>query len=676
MKSLAIIQARSKSSRFPRKVLRRLSSGDLVLEFLIRRLQKSTELSDVVVATTVEVEDGPIEELCRALGVSCFRGSETDVLSRYAECANEFQAEIVVRITADCPLVDPCMIDDMIRQFKIERLDYLCNQDPPRLPDGLDIDIFSRNLLDFTNSTAIDPYDREHVTPFMKSAQGFNIGQFHFDGDFSQLRVTLDEPQDLDVINEVMSLHDDPNAMTTESVIRHLLTLDRSGSTEDGSEASQMSRGAKLYKTAKRIIPGGNSLLSKRPEMFLPEKWPNYFDRASGIRIWDLDDNMLVDMCIMGIGTNVLGYANPAVDAAVRLAVTKSNMSTLNPPEEVFLADRLLELHPWFDQARFARTGAEANALALRIARVASGKTKVAVCGYHGWHDWYLALNISAPSHLNEHLLRGLSSNGVPEGLGREVTSFRYNNFEEMRACLSDPEVGVIFMEVMRSEPPLPQFLEEIREIATKNGQVLIFDECTSGFRETFGGLHSRFNVFPDMSVFGKALGNGYAITAVLGIESVMASATATFMSSTFWSERIGFAAGLATLNEMERQESWKVLGPLGAKMKEQWVAAFKPLDEYLQIRVTGIDALAAFGSPHPDFMALKTLITQEMLTKHSILASNIFYPSTEHTEDDILDFGAKLGELTNSNAQRVIEGDLAGALEGEIAHAHFSRLN
>ena len=676
MRIIGIVQARTKSSRFPRKVLRKLSSGESVLEFLVRRLQRSTELTDVVVASTVQFEDGPIEELCRELGVACYRGNESDVLERYAECARLFSADIIVRITADCPLVDPIMIDDMIRQFKTQKLDYLCNQDPPRFPDGLDIDVFSSALLEFTHTTAMDAYDREHVTPFMKSAQGFHHGYFPFDGDFSKLRVTLDDPQDLEVINQIISIHDEPFEMTAQSVIHNLGKLQLSQLNPGSSSASAQTRGEKLYRTAKRIIPGGNSLLSKRPEMFLPNRWPNYFDRASGISVWDLDDNLYLDMCIMGIGTNTLGYANPAVDEAVNLAIRKSNMSTLNPPEEVFLADRLLEIHPWFDQARFARTGAEANAVALRIARVASGKTKVAVCGYHGWHDWYLALNLTSPTHLNEHLLSGLSSSGVPEGLGDEVISFRYNNFDEMRACLGDPEVGVIFMEVMRSEPPLPNFLEEIRSIATKNGQVLIFDECTSGFRESFGGLHSKFNVFPDMAVFGKALGNGYAITAVLGIESVMSSATSTFMSSTFWSERIGFVAGLATLNEMERQESWKILGPLGAKMKEQWVTAFEPINESLQIRVSGIDALAAFGSAHPDFMGVKTLVTQEMLARHGMLASNIFYPSTVHTDEDINSFGEKLVSLISSNAQRILDGDVVGALEGEVAHSHFTRLN
>lgn len=634
------------------------------------------ELTEVVVATTGQSEDDPIEDLCRDLRVNCFRGSESDVLERYTECARQLSADIVVRVTADCPLVDPGMIDTMVRQLRLENLDYLCNQDPPRLPDGLDIDVFTRALLEFTHATATDAFDREHVTPFMKTAEGFNQGYFSFDGDFSKLRVTLDEPEDLEAINQVVGLHDQPLEMTAQSVIQHLNTLPKLSTHPGGPSAPNQTRGEKLYRTAKRIIPGGNSLLSKRPEMFLPERWPNYFDRASGIKIWDLDDNMFLDMCIMGIGTNTLGYANPAVDEAVKIAVSKSNMSTLNPPEEVFLADRLLEIHPWFDQARFARTGAEANAVALRIARVASGKTKVAVCGYHGWHDWYLALNMTSPSHLNEHLLSGLSSSGVPEGLGNEVISFRYNNFEEMRSCLGDPEVGVIFMEVMRSEPPLPNFLEEIRSIATKNGQVLIFDECTSGFRETFGGLHSNFNVFPDMAVFGKALGNGYAITAVLGIESVMSSATSTFMSSTFWSERIGVVAGLATLNEMERQESWKVLGPLGAKMKKQWATAFEPINEILKIRVTGIDALAAFGSTHSEFMGVKTLVTQEMLARHGILASNIFYPSTVHTDEDISLFGEKLQGLIDLHAQRILDGDVTGALDGPIAHSHFTRLN
>ncbi|MEY3501422.1 MAG: hypothetical protein RL308_3095, partial [Bacteroidota bacterium] len=154
-----------------------------------------------------------------------------------------------------------------------------------------------------------------------------------------------------------------------------------------------MGKGQDLYNKAKTLIPGGTMLLSKRPEMFLPDQWPAYFSKAKGCEVWDLDGNKLVDMCIMGIGTNTLGYGNEEVDEAVMQTVKSGNMSTLNCPEEVYLAEKLMEINPWADMVRFARSGGEANAISIRIARAASGRDNVAICGYHGWHDWYISAN-------------------------------------------------------------------------------------------------------------------------------------------------------------------------------------------------------------------------------------------------------------------------------------------
>ena len=248
--------------------------------------------------------------------------------------------------------------------------------------------------------------------------------------------------------------------------------------------------GQQLWKRAKQVIPGGNMLLSKRAEMFLPDQWPAYFSKAKGCKVWDLDGKEYIDMSIMGIGTNTLGYGHPEVDEAVRQTVLSGNMSTLNCPEEVYLAERLVELHPWADMVRFARSGGEANAIAIRIARAASGKDKVAFCGYHGWHDWYLSANLGDEKGLDGHLLPGLEPNGVPRSLRGSVLPFSYNNFAELEALVNAHDIGVIKMEVARSTGSQDNFLQKVRELATNRGIVLVFDECTSGFRQTFGGLH------------------------------------------------------------------------------------------------------------------------------------------------------------------------------------------
>ena len=266
----------------------------------------------------------------------------------------------------------------------------------------------------------------------------------------------------------------------------------------------------------------------------------------------------------MGVGTNILGYSHPEVDAAVMQTVKSGNLSTLNAPEEVWLAEKLLELDPWAGMVRFARSGGEANAIAIRIARAAAGRDGVAVCGYHGWHDWYLSANLGENDSLAGHLLPGLSTTGVPTALRDMVHPFEYNDFDKLQSLVLEKNIGVIKMEVLRNREPENGFLERVRRLASDNGIVLIFDECTSGFRETFGGLYKKFAVVPDIAVYGKTLGNGYAVSAIVGKEEIMQAAQSTFISSTFWTERIGSVAALKTLEVMQREEPWTHVTELG----------------------------------------------------------------------------------------------------------------
>ncbi|HEO64085.1 MAG TPA: aminotransferase class III-fold pyridoxal phosphate-dependent enzyme, partial [Candidatus Omnitrophica bacterium] len=313
--------------------------------------------------------------------------------------------------------------------------------------------------------------------------------------------------------------------------------------------------GINLWDRAKKIIPGGNQLLSKRAEMFLPEQWPAYFKKAKGIYVWDLDGNKYIDMSIMGIGSCVLGYANDAVDAAVKIAIEQGTMCTLNCSEEVELAEKLIKLHPWAGMVRFGRAGGEACAIAVRIGRAFSGKDKIAFCGYHGWHDWYLSANLADSKNLDGQLLPGLSCAGVPRALKGTPMPFNYGKIDELREIIgkNKGEIGVIIMEVERHKKIDLKFLKEVRGIASDTGVVLIFDEVSSGFRVNVGGVHALYDIEPDIVVLGKALGNGYPISAVVGKKDVMQAAQDTFISSTFWTERIGFVAALETVKQFEK---------------------------------------------------------------------------------------------------------------------------
>jgi glutamate-1-semialdehyde 2,1-aminomutase len=432
--------------------------------------------------------------------------------------------------------------------------------------------------------------------------------------------------------------------------------------------------GQKLYKRAKKVIPGGNMLLSKRPEMFLPNKWPSYFQKSKGCFVWDIDKNKYIDVSLMSVGTNSLGYGHPEVDSAVKKTLQDGNMSTLNCPEEVYLAEKLIEIHPWADMVRFSRSGGEANAIAIRIARAASGKDNVAICGYHGWHDWYLSANISESDALESHLLPGLKTDGVPKELQGTTFPFHYNNFNELKDIVKTKDIGVIKMEVERNEGPKNNFLEKVRKLATENNIVLIFDECTSGFRETFGGLHKKYKVEPDMMMLGKALGNGYAIASVVGKREVMDAAQNSFISSTFWTERIGSAAALKTLDVMEKIKSWEYISKIGDNIKSHWLSLANLHN--LNIEVGGLRPLPIFTFNSSNNLAYKTFVTQEMLKK-GYLASNSIYVCTEHSEEIINNYLNDLdGIFSKIKKCENDEENIMNLLENRICDAGFGRLN
>lgn len=675
MTTLAIIQARMGSTRFPNKVMRQIL-GVPMIELLLNRLAKSKYVDRIVLATSIDPSNQTLVNHVKSLGYEVYQGSEDDVLDRYYQAACTIQPEIVVRITGDCPLVDPEIVDLAIVTFKQANVDYLSNVSPPSYPDGLDVEIFSFNSLTQAWQSASQPHEREHVTPYLRESGKFQLLGINHTEDQSDKRWTVDEPEDFEVVKNVFEYF----APRQDFSLLEVLNLQQSqpelflaNQHLIRNEGATLGTGQKLWKRAKRVIPGGNMLLSKRAEMFLPEKWPAYFSKAKGCHVWDLDGRKYVDMSIMGIGTNILGYGHPEVDEAVRKTIDAGNMSTLNCPEEVYLAERLVELHPWADMVRFARTGGEANAIAIRIARAASGRSKVAVCGYHGWHDWYLAANLGDESNLAGHLLPGLEPNGVPASLRDTIYPFNYNRFDELEALVQTHDIGVIKMEVCRSEEPQNNFLEKIRKLASDRHIVLIFDECTSGFRQTLGGLHKLYGVEPDMAMFGKALGNGYAITATIGRREVMEAAQSTFISSTFWTERIGPTAGLKTLEVMERNRSWEQITQTGKAIGERWQSL--AMKHNLNIKLTGIPAIIGFSFESDNNLVYKTLITQEMLAQ-GYLASNVIFACLEHTQDIIDNYFNALEPIFGIISKCEDGMDVAKFLNGPICHNGFKRLN
>ena len=559
--------------------------------------------------------------------------------------------------------------------------DYVSNVRPPTFPDGLDVEVFSYELLKKVERKA---------TKFQRGEDGVIICYLRDNPNLinsinitcpikklPKYRLCVDEEIDLHLIRKIYE-NFKPNiyfgfkeiikfAAKNKKLFEINLALKL-------NEGSNLDKGQKLWRRANAIILGGNSLLSKNPNLFLPNKWPTYFSRSKGCKVWDLNNKPYTDMSLMGVGTNILGYSNSEVDNAVKKVVKKGNLTTLNCPEEVFLAEKLLDIHPWAGKIKFARTGGEANAMAIRIARSASGRKNVAFCGYHGWHDWYLAANLKNKSSLDHHLMPGLEPLGVPSNLRNTSFGFEYNNVNQLKKLIDKENIGVIKMEVSRSTQPNVKFLRKVRDLATKKNIVLIFDECTSGFRQCFGGLHKLININPDMAIFGKALGNGYAITAILGKESIMDRAKKSFISSTFWTDRIGPVAAIKTLEIMEREKSWKRISYLGEKVFLIWKTLAKK--NRLAINISGLPSLAKFNFKSKNSQAYKTFITQEML-KHNFLAANAVYLSTAHNEKILKKYSDHLDEIFYKISQ-CEKGNLQikNILKYPISHTFFGRLN
>ena len=435
-----------------------------------------------------------------------------------------------------------------------------------------------------------------------------------------------------------------------------------------------MGKSQELYKKAKTLIPGGTQLLSKRPEMFLPDLWPAYYSKSKGCQIWDLDDNQYTDMSYMGIGSCILGYAEESVNSAVKEAVDCGNMTTLNAPQEVELAELLCELHPWADKVRYARSGGESMAVAVRIARAKTQKDVVLFCGYHGWHDWYLAANLADDAALDGHLIPGLSPRGVPRGLKGTSFPFKYNDVDSFLKLFEEHKenIAAIVMEPLRNVYPQKEFIDTIAEKTKSIGAVLIVDEITAGWRLNVGGAHLILDIQPDIAVFGKAISNGFPMGAIIGTKEVMDSAQETFISSTYWTDRIGFTASIATIKKLQQESVIEHLNQIGKEIQEGWSRLAKK--HQLPIHVDGIYPLGHFAFEHKEALLLKTLFTKLMLEK-GFLAITAFYASYAQKSTDIEAYLNAVDEVFELLSKYIKEDDISSHLTTPVCHSGFSRL-
>jgi len=445
-------------------------------------------------------------------------------------------------------------------------------------------------------------------------------------------------------------------------------------------QATKADIGQRHYERAKQIIPGATGLFGFRQEMYAPGQWPPYFQEAKGCEVVDLDGRRFVDMAAHGMGATVLGYADPDVTEAVINRVRDGSMCVTNPPDEVELAERLLKIHPWAEKVRFGRLGGETMAIAVRIARASTGRDKIAFCGYHGWHDWYIAANLpvegeaSADRLGNWHLLPGVHADGIPRALAGTAMPFAYNQLDELKSIVSShgSDLAAIVMEPTRNLLPEPGFLQGVRKLANECGARLIFDEISIGWKLCLGGAHLQYGVEPDMAVFAKSLGNGHPMAAIVGRAETMDAFHNTFISSAYWSEAVGPAAALAAVKKMMRIDVPSHIDRIGRRYRDGLTRLAESHE--LPLRFTGHPGFFYLAFDHPKAAALQTLWTARMLPQGFLVAGS-FYPGYSHQDEHVDACLESSSSVFAELAEAIEKDEIESRIGGPVKQTGLRRL-
>jgi glutamate-1-semialdehyde 2,1-aminomutase/spore coat polysaccharide biosynthesis protein SpsF len=642
--TVVVVQARMSSARFPGKMLARLRDVPLI-ELVCRRAALAKHVREVIVATSDQKEDDPLEAAVVAAGFRAFRGSLDDVLARFAGAARFAKAEVVVRVTGDCPLVDPDLLDAMLERFATGDLDYLSNVSPPTYPDGLDLEIMRMSALEEVAEKATTTHQREHVTAYFRE----HPGEFRLEnvknpaGDQSAHHWSVDRPEDLALVSEVLAATnlDSPRLHDLIAAVSKRPDLDaRSQRGRNRNEGAiktyladlekrhprpNIARSNALWERAAKLIPAGTQTLSKGPSQFVRGFAPKYLVRGKGCHVWDADGNEFIDYP-MGLGPVSLGHGHPEVVAAVARQLQDGTAFSLMHPLEIELAERVTKMVPCAEMVRFGKNGSDATSACIRAARAKTGRKQIARCGYHGWQDWSIDRSY------------GIRARGVPEDVLRLTTPFPYNDLPALERVLQGEPCAAVILEPVAAVPPAPGYLKGVRDLATRYGAVLVFDEVITGFRYARGGAQEHFGVTPDLASMGKGVANGLPLALVVGKREFMAPFEEIFFSFTFGGETASLAAAMATLDVMEREGYWAHVWRQGQKLQDGYRALAKEYGLAASTDCAGMPPWTVVTFADTDgwsSLQLKTLFQQEML-RHGVLFSGSQFISLSHGDDDI----------------------------------------
>ena len=697
MRTVALVQARMGSSRLPGKVMKNLG-GIPLIEFLLRRLSKSALIDQIVVATSVSHENIPLLNHVSKLGFSTFEGEEHDVLDRFYRAALQYDADVVVRITGDCPLIDARLVDELILAYRDAHVDYVSNTLPPTFPDGLDIEVFSKEALKraFEESTAAS--EREHVTPYMRHSGKFTTRNVLSGQDFSSERWTVDEDADLKMIDKIVEHYSPDIHFRWEQVINfskespEIFTMNQNITRNEGYIKSKLAE-IKLRKVDNfkesvnfknaihNLIPGGAHTYSKGDDQF-PALSPAAIDFGKGSHIWDVDGNEYLD-CSMGLTSVSLGHAYQSVVNAVASELVRGVNFQRPSILEKEMAERFLEIVPQHDMIKFAKNGSIVTTAAVKLARAFTDRKLVAFPvdhPFYSYDDWFIGATAC--------------NKGVPEefsSLSVTFKSYDLNSLQELfekypnqiSCIITEPEKSVYPAYLGEDFSPR-DFLEKAIELCHANGALFIADEMVTGFKTAFPGTISKWNLKPDMATWGKGIANGFSFCALTGTKEIMdlgginrpGEEKVFLISTTHGGETHALSAALASINEFQENDvishihkSNKLLASLCKKLTMDFGLS-------RNIEVIECEWMPTFIFRNAEgeiCQGFRTLFMQEMI-RNGVLFQGIFTSCYSHTEDDIYYF-VKAFEASLKVYQKALKEGFGNYLVGEPAKAVFRRV-
>lgn len=659
---VAILQARMSSSRLPGKVLKPLL-GRPMIEWQIERVLRSKLIDRLVVATSVDPSDDPLVQAVQALGVPVVRGSLDDVLARFVLAMGKFPARHYVRLTGDCPLSDPAVIDETIELHLKSGFDYTSNCHEPSYPDGLDLEVVKGSALERASIEAKDLSEREHVTLHLRHhPETYRLGLLRHQPDLSSERWTVDTSDDFALVTKIfedlgpkgffgmgdvlasLDAHPEWRAINSRAIRNEGLMK----SLRKDELNHRYQRSMEWLARAERTIPLGSQTFSKSRTHFPYGVSPYFIQKGQGARVWDVDGNEYLDFVSSLCAIN-LGHGDPDVKKAVLAQLEEGVIFSLPHPIETLVAEKIVEMIPCAEKVRFGKNGSDATSGAIRIARAFTKRDRVIVCGYHGWQDWYIGSTAR--------------NKGVPEGTRSLTHPVPYNDLAAVEKVLNQHknEFAALIMEPMNVFYPSPGYLEGLKELVHKHGALLIFDETITGFRYANGGAQELFGVTPDLATFGKGIANGYPVSAVAGRADVMKEMEEVFFSSTFGGETLSLAAALATMNKLTREPVIETMTQRGQQIQEGLRARIKShgVGEFMGVE----------GHPTWSFVTIKdhgtstswqikTLFFQEVFAR-GVLTNGSHNLSYSHSEDDVKKLMAVYDEVLPILKEAVLEGQL-----------------